>query len=211
MFVKIIDKREVTRIAGLGVTILALLVASCGGEDRQMDDAGKASAASAVVAEPPAAEVAEAPPAGIAEAVSPVGNHPPRARFEVFPLRGFIGLTTLRFNANPCRDDSTHQRDLIKHWDFDGDGTWDMGPFRAIRLRHVYEEAGTFRPRLLVYDAGGLADSFVGPEIEIRQPCPAPDFELSDVNPSSPSYGQTISFKDLRGHRVMLWYATPAG
>ena len=144
-------------------------------------------------------------------AADSTGNHPPTARFEVFPLVGYAGLTTLRFNATLSKDAETDNPNLLKRWDYDGDGTWDSGAVRASRNRYVYDKPGRYQPRLLVEDAGGLRDSVVGPAIEIKAPCPAPDFQLSDLNPKSRSYGKKFSLEGLRGRRVIVWYGAPSG
>ncbi|MFH1144884.1 MAG: PKD domain-containing protein [Candidatus Eisenbacteria bacterium] len=201
---------------GLLALSLSGFLSACGGGERGEGGADKGLAQGegpqgAAATEGEVAPVAgEAGPSG-ARAASSTGNQPPRAGFEVFPLSGYEGITSLRFNATLAKDDSTSNVNLLKRWDYDGDGTWDSAEQRASRVRHTYDQAGTYRPRLLVMDAEGLADSIVGPALEIRKPCPAPDFEMTDLNPNSKSYGEKFSLARLRDHRVIVWYTTPSG
>jgi PKD repeat protein len=200
-------------VAGWLLPLVALLLGSgwgCGGGDSRKAESPRADASAEGQSQAPVglggAQASAAEPRG-----SGSGNQPPRASFEVFPLLGYAGLTAMRFNATASRDDSTDSANLLKRWDFDGDGTWDQEFQHATRTRYVYERAGRFRPRLLVEDTGGLRDSIIGSELVIDEPCPAPDFELSDLNPHSRSHGQKVRLSQLRGHRVLVWYATPSG
>ena len=205
--------------AGWFLPLVALLLGGgwgCAGGDSRKAESARAEASAEEQAQAPAglggAQASAAEPRGpVAAGGSGSGNQPPRASFEVFPLLGYAGLTAMRFNATLCRDDSTDNANLLKRWDYAGDGTWDVESQRASRTRHVYDRVGRFQPRLLVEDAGGLRDSITGPELVISEPCPAPDFELSDLNPHSRSYGQKVRLSQLRGHRVLVWYGTPSG
>ena len=161
-----------------------------------------------IAGEEQAGEATQGAPAGTPDSG---GSAPPRARFEVFPLVGYAGLTAMDFNATLSKDDATDNPHLVKRWDYDGDGTWDTGPLRQSRTRYTYGKAGHFRPRLWIQDADGLQDSVVGSALEIKEPCPAPDFELTDVNPQSRSHGQKLSLERLRGKRVLVWYGMPSG
>jgi len=216
--------RRFRAAGGAGLLALAAVLAwtapGCGGGERQAEKAAPGGRNSGAIAEKPgpgeeaAGQVTELNREDAARrdsiALGGAENRPPAARFEVFPLTGYAGLTTLRFNANLSKDDQTDNPNLLKRWDYDGDGTWDSGAVRASRNRYMYDRAGIFRPRLLVEDTGGLRDSFVGPEVEIKDPCPAPDFELTDLNPQSRSYGKKYSLEDLRGHRVVVWFGAPS-
>jgi hypothetical protein len=139
----------------------------------------------------------------------PGGNRAPKARLEVSRLVGLSGLTGIDFDASFSSDDVNLTEELARRWDFDGDGTWDTGLSRSSRTTHVYDQAGRFRPRLLVIDSGGLADSIVGPELEIRAPCPPPDFALTDINPHSRSFQQRVRLSELRGRPVLAWFVAP--
>jgi hypothetical protein len=136
-------------------------------------------------------------------------NHPPKARFEISPLTGLTKLTGVTFDATFSTDDYNLSSELQHRWDFDGDGKWDTGFTLAERTTYVFEAPGRFRPRLLVVDAAGLADSTVGTDLDIRTPCPAPDFALRDVNPNSHGYGQTVRLSELRGKPVLAWFVAP--
>ena len=177
----------------LSAAVIIWIGAGCGGgeQGKGSDTAGKAGA--------------EGSGAGAS------ANRAPVARFEAFPIVGYEGMTAVRFDASLSSDDSTSSADLLKRWDYDGDGHWDGEALTAPRMRHIYEKAGEYRPRLMVIDAGGLVDSTVGDVIAIKRPCPAPDFTLADMNPNSKTYRQEISLSGLRGHRVLVWYGTPSG
>jgi hypothetical protein len=136
-------------------------------------------------------------------------NRPPKARFEISPLTGLTKLTGITFDAGLSTDDYNLSSELQHRWDFDGDGTWDTGLTLAERTTNVFDAPGRFRPRLLVMDAAGLADSTVGTELVIQTPCPAPDFALRDVNPNSHGYGQTVHLSELKGKPVLAWFVAP--
>ncbi|MBP7669166.1 MAG: hypothetical protein KA123_01120 [Candidatus Eisenbacteria bacterium] len=193
------------RQAGWILALPIAIVFGCGGGG-ESGESGKQGKKSDVT--PSVTEVSRPPSAS---AHGSKGNRPPEASFEVFPLTGYERLTAFRFNATLSKDDSTANELLLKRWDFDGDGAWDVNFQRASRMRHVFEKPGVFRPRLLVQDEGGLLDSIVGSEITIKAPCPAPEFELTDVNSHSRSFGKKIKLSDLRGHRVLVWFAMPSG
>jgi PKD repeat protein len=136
-------------------------------------------------------------------------NRPPKARFEVNPLTGLSQLTGVDFDASFSSDDYNLSSELQHRWDFDGDGKWDTGFTVSERTTYVYPSPGRFRPRLLVVDAAGLADSTVGTEIVIQPPCPAPDFALRDVNPNSHGYGKVVRLSELKGKPVLAWFVAP--
>ncbi len=137
-------------------------------------------------------------------------NQPPRARIEVLPPGGWVGLTTFTFDASLSSDAIDRSAQLRKRWDFDGDGTWDIPFTSRPRIEHAFKETGTFRPRLEVVDRGGALDSVVGDPIEIRPLCPPPDFALADANANSITFGKTFSLEEQRGRRVLVWYASPS-
>jgi len=137
-------------------------------------------------------------------------NRPPKARLQVSPLIGLSGLTGIDLDASLSSDDVSLASEMLRRWDYDGDGRWDTGLTHASRTTYVYEESGRYRPRVLVVDASGLADSTVGPEVEIRPPCPAPDFALIDVNPNSPGFQRVVRLSEQRGHPVLAWFVAPS-
>jgi hypothetical protein len=137
------------------------------------------------------------------------GSRPPKARLQIAPLVGLSGLTGIDLDASYSSDDASLPSELMLRWDYDGDGQWDTGFTHSSRTTHVYGASGRYRPRLLVVDGVGLADSTVGPELEIRPPCPAPDFALIDANPNSHSFQRTVRLSELRGHPVLAWFVAP--
>ncbi len=192
--------------------VVALMLAGCGnGSER--GEGGSASAASSTPAAsvPDSAQTAEKPAASSAGAPGLRQNRRPKARLEVLPPVALTGLTSLSFDASYSTDDFDVSSELLKRWDFDGDGTWDTGFTRGSRAGHVFSDSGDFRPRLLVIDSGGLADSTVGSTIHVRAPCPAPDFALADINPNSATFHKTYRLSELRGHRVLAWFTAPSG
>ncbi len=136
-------------------------------------------------------------------------NRAPKARFEAYPLTGLTNLTGIDFDGSLSTDDYNLSSELMHRWDFDGDGRWDTPFTLSERTTYVYPAPGRFRPRLLVVDAAGLADSLVGTELVIRTPCPAPDFALRDVNPNSPGFGETVRLSALKGKPVLAWFVAP--
>ncbi len=201
-------RRSSLRQAGWILALPIAIVIGCGGggESGKGGEPGKRDKKTDVT--PSVTEISRQPSAS---AHGGKDNRPPQAGFEVFPITGYERLTAFRFNATLSKDDSTSNELLLKRWDFDGDGAWDGNFQRASRMRHVFEKPGVFRPRLLVQDEGGLLDSIVGSEITIKAPCPAPEFELTDVNSRSRSFGKKVKLSDLRGHRVLVWFAMPSG
>lgn len=181
------------RIAGRLCTWLILaagLAGACGGSDESARTA-------ATQRDVPAAHQ---PRAGV--------NMPPTARLDVRPPEGWAGLTMIHYDAGDCSDDSTHPSALVKRYDFDGDGAWDTGFQRGVRVGHILEIPGEYRPRVIVKDTGGLTDSTTAGPVTIHPPCPPPDFALADVNPNSPTVGQTLRLTDQRGHPVLAWVVT---
>lgn len=161
--------------------------------------------------QPGAAASAAAPPSPVASKKgAAAGNRPPQALLEIAPLVGLSGLTGIDLDGTYSTDDASLPSELMRRWDYDGDGRWDTGLTRSSRTTHVYEASGRYRPRLLVVDGSGLADSVVGPEIEIRSPCPVPDFALLDINPNSRSFQRTVRLSELRGLPVLAWFVAPS-
>lgn len=222
---------------GAGFILAAALAAGCAGSDDEASrDGGSPRAArepaAPSAADPPAAPVASLPaeasapaPTPSAPAASPESagarrreiqanqarlaeNDPPVARLDVRPREGWAGLTMLHYDTGDCTDEFTRPGALLKRYDFDGDGVWDTGLQRGARVGHVLARAGTFRPRVLVKDTGGLVDSAVAAPIVIHPPCPPPDFALADVNPHSPTRGRTLRLADQRGRPVLAWVVT---
>jgi hypothetical protein len=135
-------------------------------------------------------------------------NEPPRAHLKIVPGEGWAGLTMLHFDAGLSTDDFTKPAQLLKRFDYDGDGTWDTGLQRGSRVGWVLDLPGEYRPRVLVKDTGGLVDSVTADPIVIHPACPPPDFALLDVNPNSPTKGQTLRLSEQRGHPVLAWVVT---
>jgi len=135
-------------------------------------------------------------------------NEPPRAHLRITPAEGWAGLTMLHFDAALSTDDFTQSKQLLKRYDFDGDGTWDTGFQRGSRMGQMLDQPGTYRPRLLVKDTGGLVDSITADPLVIHPACPPPEFALIDVNPNSPTKGKTLRLSAQRGHPVLAWVLT---
>ncbi len=135
-------------------------------------------------------------------------NEPPRAHLRITPSEGWAGLTMLHFDAALSADDFTESRYLLKRYDFDGNGTWDTGFQRGSRVGRVLDHPGTYRPRVLVKDTGGLVDSTTAGPFVIHPACPPPEFALADVNPNSPTKGHTLRLSEQRGHPVLAWVLT---
>ncbi len=181
---------------GAWLALAAGLAGACGGSDESARTQARREARGA---RPPevAASAVHQPRAGV--------NAPPTARLEVRPAEGWAGLTMFHYDAGDCSDDSTHPSALVKRYDFDGDGTWDTGFQRGARVGHILGATGEYRPRVLVKDEGGLTDSATAGPVVVRPQCPPPDFALADLNPNSPTRGQTLRLSDQRGHPVLIW------
>lgn len=134
----------------------------------------------------------------------------PHARGQIYPDRGHAGMTNFRFDASLATDDIDTGRQLLKRWDFDGDGSWDMKFTKRSRVYYTYPDTGRFSPRLQVRDLSGRSDSCRIETIRIASDCPAPEFTMIDVNPNSQTSGETFSLEAMRGHRVVVWYLMPS-
>ncbi len=152
--------------AGLMIVSLVALLAGAGCRDGKETEAGSRR--------PPAAEASGAEWA----AQDAAGNRPPRARLEVTPTKGWAGLTSFVFDAGLSSYDRDLTGQLAKRWDFDGDGAWDLRFTRRGRVAHVFDQPGTYRPRLLVRDLNEATDEIQGRAIQVLPGCPPPDFAL---------------------------------
>ncbi|MBM3317903.1 MAG: PKD domain-containing protein [Candidatus Eisenbacteria bacterium] len=177
--------------------------------DEQIDRGGPQAAPAPDPGEAPAGSSGGQAPASGAEAGGRV-NKPPRARFEVDPLRGYANMTSIKLNSAGSADDIDLSQEMKRRWDFDGDGEWDTGQLRSEFVTWTYREPGRYRPRLLLTDTGGLTDTFTGPEIEILEPCPAPDFALEDINPNSSTRGKIYTLEAFRGAPLVAWFGAPS-
>ena len=184
------DGSRMTGWFGAWLALAAGLAGACGGSDESARSAGAQRDERA----------AHQPRPGV--------NAPPTARLAVRPSEGWAGLTMFHYDSGDCSDDSTHYGALVKRFDFDGDGTWDTAFMRGVRAGHILATPGEYRPRVLVRDEGGLTDSAAAGPVLVHPPCPPPDFALADINPNSPTVGQTLRLTDQRGHPVMAWVVT---
>ena len=171
------------------------------------------------VAEEPAPTTGQArPKAATAEGVRALEeaaaahrtNQGPRAGFKVTPMEGWADLTSFTFDAALSTDDWNTTGQLLKRWDYEGDGTWDTPKRTFSRVPYVFADTGWVRPRLWVQDAGGLIDSVVGEAIHIHPAYPPPGFALDDENPNSPTVKQTLAVEHERGHPILAWFAYPS-
>lgn len=144
------------------------------------------------------------------EAIAHRENQGPRAGFKVTPREGWAGLTNFTFDASLSVDDWNTSGQLLKRWDYDGDGCWDTQARNFSRVPHSYADTGWVRPRLWVKDTGGLVDSIVGEPIYIHPSYPPPNIALVDENPNSPTVKQTLSLDEQRGHPLLAWWAYPS-
>jgi len=188
-------------------TLLAIsLLAGCNqSEELPAEEAATVTRRPASLGQPPARSDSNA-----ASPAERRNNQPPNAGYHVSPPEGWAGITMLHFDAAFSDDDWDATHHLQKRWDYDGDGTWDTPFTRPARVGHTFDVPGEYRPRLQVKDTGGLMDSVVGDPIIIHPPCPPPDFALCDVNPNSPTVGETCRLSEQRGHRVILWFSSPS-
>jgi len=134
----------------------------------------------------------------------------PTADFHVTPGQGYAGLTSFRFDASLCTDERDSCRQLLKRWDYDGDGTWDTRFAHSNLSFYTFESPGTKYPRLLVKDNSGYLDSCQVATLEVAESCPPPGFTMTDINPFSPTLGQSFSLSDGHNHRLLLWFVKPS-
>ncbi len=141
-----------------------------------------------------------------AGARSPFG---PTARFHIQPTHGHACLTRFRFNASLSSDDLDSARQLQKRWDFDGDGSWDTEYSHSVLAFYCYQTEGVKHPRLLVRDNSGNIDSCQVAPFEVAGVCPPPDFTMTDINPFSPTLGESFTLSEQHSHRLLVWFVRP--
>jgi PKD repeat protein len=91
-----------------------------------------------------------------------VRSNPPVARFTV--TKESSHLAKITFDASQSYDPEGKQ--LVYHWDFDGDGRFDVRDMKTSIIRHEYTEKGTYFPRLSVSDVYGQSES-ISQEVHI--------------------------------------------
>ena len=87
-------------------------------------------------------------------------NDPPVAEFSVNPPAGIVG-TTFTFNASATTDDHDNLASLLFRWDWNTDGTWDVGWNSNPSATYSYAEAGAYSVTLEVKDSHGLIGSVI--------------------------------------------------
>lgn len=84
-------------------------------------------------------------------------NRPPRAAMNVTPPKGYL-QDVFNFDASASSDYEDKNSELLVHWDFNGDGTWDTEFSKTKTVTHQYTVAGTYSVKLEVKDSGGATD-----------------------------------------------------
>lgn len=90
--------------------------------------------------------------------VSTEQNDAPAAEFTVSPPAGVV-TTEFTFDASATTDDIDAVNALQFRWDWESDGTWDVGWSSQTSQTHTFAEAGSYVVTLEVKDSGGLVGS----------------------------------------------------
>jgi formylglycine-generating enzyme required for sulfatase activity len=85
-------------------------------------------------------------------------NTSPTASFVVTPESGTV-QTVFQFDASGSADTEDSTSVLQVRWDWESDGTWDIGYSTAKSAMHQYATAGTKTVKLEVRDTEGLSDT----------------------------------------------------
>ncbi|MCC7477422.1 PKD domain-containing protein [bacterium] len=80
-------------------------------------------------------------------------------------------------------------------WDFDGDGTWDSDTGASASTSHTYTQAGIFKPRVRITDAGGFSGESDGMSTVYAWPIAYDEIESNDNTPQSLSVFPLVDFK----------------
>ena len=84
-------------------------------------------------------------------------NTAPSASFTRTPTTGNIS-TVFQFDASGSSDLENSLGQMNVRWDFEDDGTWDVGWTSVKTTSHVFGTVGTYTIRLQVRDTAGLTD-----------------------------------------------------
>lgn len=92
--------------------------------------------------------------------VTKVPDTSPYADFIINPVNGNI-FTEFTFDASACSDESTPADQLEVEWDFENDGTWDIGYSTNKIASHQYNTEGEYEVRMNVRDGDGNVSDLI--------------------------------------------------
>jgi uncharacterized protein (TIGR02145 family) len=81
------------------------------------------------------------------------------ASFSLSTLAGNVA-TEFRFDGWSTLDVESSPSHMFFRWDFDGDGTWDLGPVSTPAFLYRYATPGIYHTRMEVTDSLGASDTF---------------------------------------------------